>query len=292
MITVPSIAVVMPVYNGEATIEIAIQSLLNQTFKNWILIVVNDGSVDNTFHVLKKYKNDERIVVVSYEINRGRSFARKIALEKVIEINAKYMCMLDADDWYYPNKLQFQFDIMESHPQVTLLSSAIGVAKNELLHRVIKPYPIRKKIIYSNFMKYCTIPHASSIIRVEHIYDLSYNLKMYFSEDQDFLRRLLINRHYIFDPEIQYIYNREDSFSVFKYVDSMKANIFSINELPLNFFLKKMFFIKCELKIIIIKIIFHLGIEKYYFEKIGEHPISNEIKKFNSVKSILKHKYN
>jgi len=139
--------------------------------------------------------------------------------------------MLDADDWYYPKKLEFQFKFMENNPDTTLLSSAIGVTnKEQELFRVIKPVKEIQFFKFKDYHNYKMIPHASSIIRVEKIRDdLSYNYSLKLSQDQDFLRRLLINKKYAFDPNVQYIYNREESFSFNKYILSKKFTFKSLH---------------------------------------------------------------
>ncbi|PHR13021.1 MAG: hypothetical protein COA40_05745, partial [Aequorivita sp.] len=202
------IGVIIPVYNGEKSIEKSIESLLSQTFNDWVAIIVNDGSTDNTSKILNKYMNDNRFHICHFSKNKGRPYARQKGLEIVKELNLKYMCMLDADDWYYPEKLDYQYQFMESHPNIALLSSAIGVTnKQQELFRVIKPFPKRQYFRFNNYLNYMVIPHASSIIRVYEINsNLNYNYTLSFSEDQDFLRRLLINKDYVFDPLIQYIY--------------------------------------------------------------------------------------
>ena len=92
----PKISVIMPVYNGESFIEQAIQSLLFQSFDDWELIVVDDGSTDSTPIILQKL-NDIRINTIWQE-NRGEAGARNTALNHV---TGEYLAFLDADDVSY-----------------------------------------------------------------------------------------------------------------------------------------------------------------------------------------------
>ena len=106
-----SIAVVIPVYNGEISLLKSLQTLENQTYKDWIAIIVNDGSTDNTKKIIDILDN-EKYIKIHLENNKGRGFARQQALEKIRALDIKYMCMLDADDWYYSDKLEIQFNFM------------------------------------------------------------------------------------------------------------------------------------------------------------------------------------
>ena len=123
------IGVVIPVYNGEKSIEKAIKSLLCQTYKDWVAIIINDGSTDETVKILNTYKEDDRFRIFHFNQNKGRPYARQKGLEIVKELNLKYMCMLDADDWYYPGKLDCQYQFMENHTNYCFI--VIGNWRNQ-----------------------------------------------------------------------------------------------------------------------------------------------------------------
>jgi glycosyltransferase involved in cell wall biosynthesis len=282
------IGVVIPVYNGEKTIKKSIKSLKNQTFKDWLAIIINDGSTDKTKEILDAESNDNRFHIVHFDQNMGRPYARQKGLEIVRELELKYMCMLDADDWYYPNKLKYQFQFMERNSEIALLSSAIGVtnAKSNLF-KVIKPFLNYEVFQFTNFKKFVELPHASSIIRVEYIPEkLKYDISLKFSEDQDFLRRFLINRKYVFDPYIQYIYNRDDSFSLKKYKRSMLCNYLSYKKLQMGLMDNMIYFLKNRLKYHVVQILFFFKLEDIYKSKIGVSPSDEEFSEFSRFKSI------
>jgi glycosyltransferase involved in cell wall biosynthesis len=96
----PKVSVIMPVYNGQAYIEQAIDSLLAQSFQDWELVVVDDGSSDSTPQILKKF-TDERIRTIRQE-NAGEATARNVGLENA---KGEYVAFLDADDYYFSNAL-------------------------------------------------------------------------------------------------------------------------------------------------------------------------------------------
>lgn len=99
------ISVVMPAYNVENYIAESIQSVLNQTYEDWELIVVNDGSTDNTEKVIRSF-SDARIRLINQE-NQGVSVARNVGID-----NAKgdYICFLDSDDLYKPEFLELMIN--------------------------------------------------------------------------------------------------------------------------------------------------------------------------------------
>lgn len=99
------ISVIIPTYNRGYLIANSIKSVLNQTYKNLEVIVVDDGSTDNTKEVVDKF-NDKRIKYIKLIENTGGSNARNIG---ILNANGKYISFQDSDDIYYPDKLESQF---------------------------------------------------------------------------------------------------------------------------------------------------------------------------------------
>ena len=92
----PRISIIVPVYNVENYLVKCIESILNQSFKNFELILVNDGSNDNSLNICKKYiEIDNRIKLIS-QINKGLSAARNTGLRYA---KGNYICFIDSDDF-------------------------------------------------------------------------------------------------------------------------------------------------------------------------------------------------
>lgn len=91
----PSVSVIVPVYNGEKTIERCIQSILKQTYKNISIIVVDDGSTDQTEKILKKFVDNDKVTIL-HEKNSGASHARNVAIQKV---KTDLISFVDSDDY-------------------------------------------------------------------------------------------------------------------------------------------------------------------------------------------------
>lgn len=115
----PAVSIIIPTYNREGLLLASVDSVLNQSFRDIEVIVVDDGSTDNSLAVLASIK-DERLRVIPIE-NRGRSKARNLALS---EARGELIAFNDSDDVYLPGKLQMQVEYMNSHPEVAMIYTA------------------------------------------------------------------------------------------------------------------------------------------------------------------------
>lgn len=107
----PKVTVIIPSYNHAQYILEAIDSVKNQTYKNWELIVIDDGSKDNTHDVLKNMPKDEQITLVLNKDNKGQSVRMNQALAIA---KGKYISLFTSDDWYLPEKLEKQVLLFET----------------------------------------------------------------------------------------------------------------------------------------------------------------------------------
>jgi glycosyltransferase involved in cell wall biosynthesis len=95
-------SIIIPTYNRAHLISRAIDSVVNQTYKNWELIIVDDGSTDNTKELVENYSRKDNRVRYVYQENAERSAARNKGIENA---KGEYVCFLDSDDYYLPNHL-------------------------------------------------------------------------------------------------------------------------------------------------------------------------------------------
>lgn len=112
----PEVSVIIPTYNRERFIGDAIQSVLDQNFRRFEIIVVDDGSSDGSAALIQSF-SDARIIFLWQE-NKGRSFARNRALALA---RGRYIAFLDSDDLYLPGKLATQVKYMDAHPSVGMI---------------------------------------------------------------------------------------------------------------------------------------------------------------------------
>jgi glycosyltransferase involved in cell wall biosynthesis len=115
---IPIISVVLPVYNGEKTITETINSVLKQTFTDFELIVINDGSQDSTLNIINEI-TDPRIQVYSYP-NKGLAASRN---RGIAQATGQYICFIDADDLWTIDKLDAQFKALQENSQAALAYS-------------------------------------------------------------------------------------------------------------------------------------------------------------------------
>ena len=104
----PFFSIILPTYNRAYLLPKAIESVLSQTFVDWELIIVDDGSTDNTKELIEAYSN-ERIRYI-YQINQERSAARNKGIENA---TGEYICFLDSDDYFLPEKLETIFSFIQ-----------------------------------------------------------------------------------------------------------------------------------------------------------------------------------
>ncbi|MGD1700497.1 tetratricopeptide repeat protein [Dapis sp. BLCC M229] len=134
------VSVIMPAYNAEKTIHIALESLLAQTWKNIEIIVVDDCSNDNTCGVVTEYiKQDDRIKLITKEINEGAYPTRNRGLEVA---TGELITVHDSDDWSHPQKIEYHIDAMKSKNScIAVMSYWLRVDENLMVVGIWKPGP-------------------------------------------------------------------------------------------------------------------------------------------------------
>ena len=159
----PLVSVLMPAYNAERYIDEAVQSILNQSFKDFELIILNDGSTDKTWSIVQKYASkDSRIVAVSNTKNMklSRTLNRGINMAK-----GKYIARMDADDISLSNRLRDQYHFMETHPQVGISGGSMNIidTSNKVIGK--RDYHLSDVDIREHIFKYSPFSHPLIIIR-------------------------------------------------------------------------------------------------------------------------------
>ena len=108
----PFVDVIMPNYNKGQFLEEAINSVINQTYKNWYLYIIENHSVDNSLQVIKKFSNLNNIKIILLKKNKGPSFSRNYGMRIS---KSKYISFLDSDDGWTKDKLEKQISFMEKN---------------------------------------------------------------------------------------------------------------------------------------------------------------------------------
>jgi len=198
----PLVSVIMPVYNGEKTIQLAINSLFAQTYKNWICIIVDDASNDKTSEVLAGFKNNRKFRIITLRHNMGRGYARQMALDNA---EGDLVAFLDADDFYHPAKLSRQVKFLKENPDVSLVSCGQGSVDLQYKLRSVRGKG-NGSVTEFNPFKGLNGSFAGSMIRLSEARDFSYNYKLKAAEDKDFFWRLLPGKIISVEDAVLYYY--------------------------------------------------------------------------------------
>lgn len=176
----PLVSIGLAVYNGEKFVSRAIESVINQTFNNWELIIVNDGSTDSTHSIIKSF-NDPRITIINLKRNQGVANARNKYIQAT---SGKYLAIIDADDQWLENKLATQIDFLEKHPDYAICGTYAN--KTDGNRSVIWKYPTTDEEIKIRLIWGSAFIHSSLVIRSEVLtkYDIKY--KSIFNPAEDY----------------------------------------------------------------------------------------------------------
>jgi len=221
----PLVSVTIPCYNARETLPLALASLLAQTYSNWECIIVDDGSNDNPDEIIKII-DDKRIRFFRFTENHGRATARQQALDMA---QGDYLTMIDADDWIYPQKLGIQVELMQSNPDVAIISTGLAVANdtNDIVGvRVEDKNSTNVVNLYSSLSKPQSAPffHPASMLQMSIAKETGYNAEYKFSEDADFLISIIMKYRFGVIPEVYYAYKEEENYSLHKMVQSIRTN--------------------------------------------------------------------
>lgn len=208
------VSIVMPAYNGEKSLSRAINSLIDQTYQNWECIIINDGSTDNTLEVIKEScLRDARIKYVSFNQNKGRAKARQVGLEMA---QGDYLAMLDCDDFYHPQKIKYQLEIMDKYPDIVLVSSGMYSFGEKFTFIVKRGSGNNEVFFYDGVTPLKGVTHAPSLIKMSVAKACQYDLDLAYGEDIDFLEKCLYRQNYLSSNSNLYYYSEFDSITFSK----------------------------------------------------------------------------
>ena len=167
----PKITVFIPVYNREKFIGEAIESILAQTFSDFEILLVDDGSTDHSVDKIRSF-SDSRIRLVCHEENLGIPKTRNKGVELA---RGQYMAMLDSDDRAYPNRLEKQLAFLDAHPEYAQVGSWCRMidAQGRILKK-IKRQPVLPDDIHAQFLFRCAMSNRSIMARTAILQEYRY----------------------------------------------------------------------------------------------------------------------
>ena len=191
----PTVSVVMTVFNAEAHLPEAIESVLSQTMAEFEFIIVNDGSIDGTNGIIEKYAaQDDRIIPVVNAENKGQSFSRNLAIKKA---KGEYVEIMDADDVSVASRLKTQVHYLKKHPDVGVVGSLVGMIDEEGVQLgTIEGYVATAAEVFwreltqlPSSMYHSTVMFRRALIQRHNLY---YNTEFLHSQDKELWGRMVL----------------------------------------------------------------------------------------------------
>jgi glycosyltransferase involved in cell wall biosynthesis len=195
----PLVSVIIPTHNRAAMLNRAVNSVLTQTMKDFELIVVSDGSTDNTQEVLEKIK-DQRVYFLKHESEKGSAAARNTG---IYTSRGKYVAFLDDDDEWLPTKLERQVLVIQNaqrevglvyHWMEYIHDGCVLETRKPTLHGYIFPEMLDKQ----------AITNSSTLLLKREVLDIVYGFDetLWRGNDSDFIRRVTKHFHVDYVPEV------------------------------------------------------------------------------------------
>ncbi|MBF2064906.1 MAG: glycosyltransferase [Calothrix sp. C42_A2020_038] len=200
---IPIVSVIIPTYNSEKTIKKTIQSVLNQTFCNFEIIIINDASTDSTLDIISKI-NDFRIKLFTYS-KAGANISRNRGLSHAI---GKFISFLDADDIWTCHKLQSQVKALQDNPEAAVCYSWTDyIDENDKFvvtgTHITANGNVYDKLLLTNFLENGSNP----LIRKEALIELGgFDESLNAGQDWDMWLRLAAKYNFIAVPKVQILY--------------------------------------------------------------------------------------
>ncbi|MFQ3197435.1 MAG: glycosyltransferase involved in cell wall biosynthesis [Paraglaciecola sp.] len=188
-VKMPTVSVVLPVFNAAAYLPQCIESILKQSYDDFELIIVDDGSCDSSLLIMYEYaQKDDRIIIVKNRENQGLI---SVLNNVVILCKGKYIARMDADDWSEPNRLATQVDYLDKHDRVAIVGSWIRLfgQKNETWHYRQHDEFIKALLLF----KTNGFPHNSIICRKFVFEKFKYNVSYPYIEDTELWIRIMLD---------------------------------------------------------------------------------------------------
>ena len=189
----PLLTVALPVLNGGSQLGLSVASVLNQSFTNWELLIMDDGSTDGAIDSLP-ISTDPRIVIVKDGCNRGLSSRLNQAVSMA---KGKYFARMDHDDICHPERFSRQVKFLENHTEIDLLATqCVTIDENDRINGILPSATDHAKICLRPWLGFY-IPHPTWMGRLEWFRHFPYREPApYCCEDQDLLLRAYMTSHY------------------------------------------------------------------------------------------------
>lgn len=210
---IKKIDVIIPTYNRADLIEKAIESVLNQTYQNFVLHIIDDGSTDATSLILDNFKNHPKVNYYHQE-NRGVSAARNFG---ALKGSAEWISFLDSDDRWLPKKLETQVDYLNRHPKFKFIHSEEIWIRNGMRVNPKLKHKKNNENIFLRSLEFCLISPSTVMIERNLFKELNgFDENFVVCEDYDLWLKILLKEEeiaFIDTPLIEKYGGHEDQLS-------------------------------------------------------------------------------
>jgi glycosyltransferase involved in cell wall biosynthesis len=223
----PLVSIILPVFNCSSYLKESIDSILQQTYSNLEVIIINDGSTDNSDEIIKQYA-DKRIKYYQNQKNEGLVFT----LNKGIDLaKGAYIARMDADDICLPERIALQVDFMQNHLEYTMVAGLITFINEQRELKgswILDQKNTQQQNIKKTLLKENCIAHPTVFFRTSKIKNFRYNPANQHCEDYGLWLDLVANNHLICKIEQVVLLYRVHTQSITGNINK-KRNPFFIN---------------------------------------------------------------
>ena len=168
------VSIITPLYNCERFIGQTIESVLAQTYPEWEMVVVNDGSTDGGAEIVRRYAAQDGRIRLFEQPNKGCAAARNRGLS---EAKGRYYVFLDADDYWDPDFLEKQLAFMQAKNAAIVTCSARRV--NEEGKEILRPQRVPERMDYYDILKSCNLPCLATVIDASKLHDIRFREELH-----------------------------------------------------------------------------------------------------------------
>lgn len=296
--TKPLVSVIMPVYNGEKYLSEAIKSILNQTYRHFELIIINDASTDGSSRIIAAYKRYNRskikVMTLPATLNRGGDACANEGLKLAV---GKYIARLDADDIAREDRLEKQVAYLEKNPHIFAVGSN-AVVIDKLGRKIgVKNEPGENARIKAAFFTFNPLIHPSMMIRRTYASTLPFHYLLKHSANNDyytFFRLSCQGARFanLSEPLIEHrIHGQNDTFINIKkkFSNTLKTRLEMVFRYGFRPSLAQIFI--CFLQIVLVYGLPETVLKNIYFYSKGIKSLSSDLKKILSLPK-LRLRYN
>jgi glycosyltransferase involved in cell wall biosynthesis len=259
-VVTPLITVAMPIYNAGEYLADAVNSIIAQTYTNWELLIIDDGSTDSAIDSIRSIK-DERIKILKDGLNIGLAARLNQAIDLA---KGQYFARMDQDDISMPERFKMQIDALEANPNLDLVATrALTInSKNKIVGQL--PFALNHQQICSKLWRGFYMPHPIWMGRLVWFKKYKYKIpQSYYSEDCELLLRSYKNSNFACLPEILFKYRIKDKINWKNQIKARRA----VLKLQVSHFYNQ----RQYLSMVLSSLVFTLRVTVDFFKVVKQH---------------------